>query len=140
MFPQDPNQQMPNPAMGGVPQPGQEMMGGEGDMATGQEIDMMIDQLLSQMPPQQLEQFMAIPPEKAMEQIMQTPMEGGSMVDVLGPAVALEIAGLIYEKAATKAQVTGNKTLGMMNPQIGQMEGGGQQPMASLAGGQNGQL
>lgn len=147
-FPQDPNQQMANPAMGGVPQaqgmPGQGMMGGEEEMATGEEIDMFLDQIISQIPPQQLEQFVSMPPEQAMQQIMEMPMEGGTMGEVLGPENALEIAGLIYDKAATKAQVSSNKTLGMMNPGIGQVQEDGAQPqqpqMPSLAGGQNGQF
>ena len=104
---------------------GQSLLGGGAEVPMGgeedpQQIKAQIRQMVSQMPPEQLQQIVQNP-EQAMEQLTQQIMQ---LEEVGGDEVlALGIAQKIIEEALDFAQETQNQTLEMMNPNIMPQEG-----------------
>ena len=126
----------PGPGPGpGAPMPqdqGQGMPGGEGDIKT------QIDQIVSQMPPEKMQQIVGMDQKSALKMLMDIFLQVG-----LDKPLSLDLAGVLYEAILTKAQQSTNSTLSMMNPnftktmsqQNPEAEQGPKQPLLPTLGG-----
>ena len=87
----------------------------------------LVEQVIGQLPPEQLMQIAQMQPAQAMDAIAKAIEQGG-----IEASVAADIAQVVYQKVLEKAQVAGNQTLGELNPGLGQQ--GNTQLQPTLAG------
>lgn len=122
------------PGQGQPMMPGQGQPDGQGEMSPEQ-FDAQLKQMVSQMPPELLNQIASMDGVQALKMIMEkpNPQTGKSLLEELGgdKILASQIAQELYKNILEVAQVKNNKTIGMMNPAMeakarGQMQGQGQ--------------